>query len=257
MIREADGTVHGRRLDVPLDLTPVPGGWVGVRTTQGFFIGSDGTWTDLGQPDALRPARPGDVFVSGQYGINRLYSPVDHTWAATPVGSGDIADGFVMSEGGVVTCGRTGGDEIAVHASDRLLPRMPGETCVVAGRGDDLAFVALGDEPDGGIPMTGLMTRIDLTWRFPRMTDMLHGVTSVVVTPEGSTVITDASDGRWFLVRPDGAVTEPARKVGEAFVAGDRLYVTSYGLMNGPIQYSEDDGGRGRRRPARQRGVRT
>jgi hypothetical protein len=70
----------------------------------------------------------------------------------------------------------------------------------------------------------------------------LDGVTSVAVTPDGSTVVTDAGDGRWLVVRPDGDVVEPARKVGQAFVAGDRLYVSTYGLMNGPLYVSDDDG---------------
>jgi hypothetical protein len=100
----------------------------------------------------------------------------------------------------------------------------------------------LGDEPDGGIPMTGLMSYTDLAWRFPEIPDLLDGVTSVVVTADGSTVVTDASDGRWLVVRPDGDVVEPDRRAGDAFVAGDRLYVSSYGLMNGPVFVSDDDG---------------
>ena len=56
VIREADGSVHGRRLDVPVTLTPVPGGWVGLETTRGWLIASDGSWTDLGAArDAASP----------------------------------------------------------------------------------------------------------------------------------------------------------------------------------------------------------
>jgi hypothetical protein len=62
------------------------------------------------------------------------------------------------------------------------------------------------------------------------------------MTPDGSTIVTNASDGRWLVVRPDGDVVEPDRRAGEAFVAGDRLYVSSYGLMNGPVFVSDDDG---------------
>ena len=71
---------------------------------------------------------------------------------------------------------------------------------------------------------------------------MLGGVTSVVVTPAGAR---RHQRQRRALVpgpRPTALVTEPDGKVGEAFVAGDRLYVTSYGFMNGPISYSDDDG---------------
>ena len=47
VIREADGSVHGMRLDEPVSLTPVPGGWVGMDGARGHLIGSDGSWTDL------------------------------------------------------------------------------------------------------------------------------------------------------------------------------------------------------------------
>ncbi len=68
VIREADGTVHGRRLDSPVSLTPVPGGWVGLRTERAWFIAADGTWTDLGSPGPSRQPQRGDVFVDGQFG---------------------------------------------------------------------------------------------------------------------------------------------------------------------------------------------
>ena len=57
VIREADGSVHGRRLDVPVTLTPVPGGWVGLETARGWLIASDGSWTDLGAAREPRPPR--------------------------------------------------------------------------------------------------------------------------------------------------------------------------------------------------------
>ena len=82
VIREPDGTVHGRRLDSPVSLTPVPGGWVGLHTARAWFISSDGTWTELGAPGPTRESRPGDVLVLGQYGITVLYSPADHTLSA-------------------------------------------------------------------------------------------------------------------------------------------------------------------------------
>jgi hypothetical protein len=71
----------------------------------------------------------------------------------------------------------------------------------------------------------------------------MSGVTSVVVTPSGATLVTDAGTGDAFILSADRRrLVEPDRKVGEAFVAGDRLYVSSYGFMNGPLFFSEDDG---------------
>jgi hypothetical protein len=246
VIREADGSVHGMRLDDPVTLTPVPGGWVGMDGSWGHLIGSDGSWSDLGEA-ASRAPRAGDVVVTGQYS-SWLYSPGDRGLSPMPQLEGGFADAYVTPQGDLVTCQHDGRGEIFVSPTGKMIRGLPGETCVVAGRDDDAAVVALGDDPDGGIPMTGLATMSGLTpghspsWRFPQIPDLLDGVTSVVVTPDGSTVVTDAGDGRWLVVRPDGDVVEPDRRAGEAFVAGERLYVSSYGLMNGPIFVSDDDG---------------
>ena len=240
VIREADGTVHGMRLDDPVSLTPVPGGWVGMDGARGHLIGSDGTWSDLDET-APRQPQAGDVVVTGQYS-SWLYSPVDQGLSPATELEGSSVDGYVAPDGRLVTCQQNGRGRIFVSPTDKMIRDLPGSTCVVAGRGDDVAVVALGDDPDGGIPMTGLMTYRDLAWRYPETPDLLDGVTSVVVTPDGTTVVTNASDGRWLVVRPDGDVIEPDRKAGEAFVASDRLYVSSYGLMNGPLFVSDDDG---------------
>ncbi len=239
VIREADGTVHGRLLDAPVSLTPVPGGWVGLRTARAWFISSDGTWTELGDAAASRTPRPGDVLVAGQY-ADLLYSPDDRSIAAVDLPPS--SDGYVTPDGVIATCQWNGRDEIFFSPSDKALSGLPGKTCVLAGRDDVLAMIALGDAPDGSIPMTGLKTYSDLTWHPRRTTDLLAGVTSVVVTAGGSTIITNASDGRWLRVTRDGEVTEPEDRLGLAFVAGDRLYATAYGFMQGPLLYSDDDG---------------
>ena len=240
VIREPDGTVHGMRLDEPVSLTPVPGGWVGMDGSRGHLIGSDGGWTDLREADARSP-RAGDVVVTGQYS-SWLYSPADQRLSAMPVLEGSAADGYVTPDGHLMTCQSNGRNQISFSPADIMRPGIPGRTCIIAGRGDSLAVVGLGDEPDGGIPMTGLMTRVGRVWLHPRITDLLSGVTSVVITADGSTAITDASTGDWYLIAANGHLRPVDRKVGEAFVAGDRLYVSSYGVMNGPIYFSDDDG---------------
>ena len=243
VIREADGTVHGRRLDEPVSLTPVPGGWVGVEGSRAWFIASDGTWTELGEPGQPRRSEAGDVFIHGQYGSNMLYSPAGQRLSSMPQLYGDIADGYVKPNGDLVSCGR-GQDGITVWDASNpgAQTDVPGSSCVVAGRGDAVTVVGLGDDPDGGIPMTGLLLKHGNQVILPRMADMLDGVTSVVVTVDGTTAITDASSGDWYLVAADGHFRPVDRKVGEAFVSGDRLYVSSYGFMNGPLFYSQDDG---------------
>ena len=241
VIREADGSVHGMRLEDPVSLTPVPGGWVGMDGSRGHLIGSDGSWTDLDETPGRSP-RAGDVVVSGQYST-WLYSPAAHTLSSLPQPYGHIDGGYVTPDGDLVTCGlgqggvRASSDDLAIVA-----PAIPGATCVMAGHGDDFAVVGLGDDPDGGIPMTGLLLWANNAVVLPQMTTMLEGVTSVVMTADGTTVITDASTGDWYLIGADGTFRPVDRKVGEAFVAGDRLYVSSYGFMNGPLFYSDDDG---------------
>jgi hypothetical protein len=140
-----------------------------------------------------------------------------------------------------VTCGR-GQDGVVLSRGDEVGPSVPGATCVLAGHRDHVTMVGLGDDPDGGIPMTGLVLGHGDQVTLPRMTTMLDGVTSVVVTGAGTTAITDASTGDWYLIGANGDFRPTDRKAGEAFVAGDRLYVTPYGFMNAPLSWSDDDG---------------
>ena len=91
-IREADGTVHGRRLDEPVDADARPRRLGGVpRAARAWFIGSDG---ELDRPRRTpgRHARsqPGDVFVRGQYGDNGCTRPTTEAWPRSSTGSGDI-----------------------------------------------------------------------------------------------------------------------------------------------------------------------
>jgi hypothetical protein len=239
VIREADGTVHGRRIDVPLDLTPVPGGWVGLRTTQAFLIGSDGSSSMLTEAKDSRAPRPGDVVVSGQYGL-WLYSPADGGWARMSFDG--VAEGIFLTGGGEqVTCAReaTG---IVVRRNAQQIGQIPGRACALTGRGDTVAVAGLGSGPGGDIPLTGLLLVDGHDVTLPRISVQLEGVTSLVVTPAGSAMVTNASDGRWLVVGSSGNVAEPDRKLGEAFVAGDRLYASTYGLMDGPLFVSDDDG---------------
>ena len=48
-------------------------------------------------------------------------------------------------------------------------PGVPGDPCVLAGHGDDFAVAGLGNDPDGGIPMTGVLPERP-AWTTPRMT---------------------------------------------------------------------------------------
>ena len=242
VIREADGSVHGMRLDEPVSLTPVPGGWVGMDGAQGHLIGSDGTWSDLAE-GASRSPRPGDVLVTGQYS-SWLYSPDYQRLSPMPELEGDYADAYITPQGDVITCSRAGNTHVWVTMRDVHSPWVDGSTCTMAGRGDAVSALGLGDEPDGGIPLTGLLVRSQDGSEF-RAGDFiaLSGVTSVTITPAGSTLVTDASTGDSFVLSADHTqLVEPDRKLGLAFVAGDHLYATTYEFMNGPLLVSDDDG---------------
>jgi hypothetical protein len=241
VIREADGSVHGMRLVEPVSLTPVPGGWIGTDGARSHLIGSNGTWTDLQVTSEARAPRADDVVVTGQYS-SWLYSPVDGRMSPLSALEGSSTDGYVTPEGVLTTCVSNGAGQIFFSPADKLVNGVPGDTCLISGRGDALAVVGLGDAPDGGIPMTGLMTYSGLRWRHPHVAEPLDGVSSVVVTPRGSTVVTGDSSGRWLLVRSDGEVTTPDRRAGMAFMAGDRLYLSAHGFSTGPLAYSDDDG---------------
>lgn len=211
--------------------------------SRGHLIGSDGTWSDLAETSA-RPAQAGDVVVTGQYS-SWLYSSTDPGLAPMPALEGGLADGFVTSSGDLVACvAGSGGGVVGWTRGSTVSHALRGATtCVVAGRGDSAVVVGLGDDPDGAVPMKGMLLRRPGQWLAVDTSGRdLSGVTSVVVTPAGSAMVTNASDGRSLVVRSDGDVVEPARKVGQAFVAGDRLYVSTYGLMNGPLYVSDDDG---------------
>jgi hypothetical protein len=244
VIREADGTVHGTRIGQPVELTPVPGGWVGTYSSRAWFIASDGSqWRGLGVVASSRGARVGDTFVRGEY-ASWLYSSDEGTLVPIPQAYGDIADGYVTSDGYLLTCAGAQDGVRATDSSDSRdgSPLIPGATCVMAGNGNQVAIVGLGDDSDGGIPMTGLLLRSGSSWTVPHIIDFPGGVTSVAVTPTGTTVVTNASDGDSLVVGADRDTLPPDMKAGEAFVAGDRLYVSSYGFANGPLFYSEDDG---------------
>ena len=98
VIREADGSVHGMRLDDPVSLTPVPGGWVGMDGARGHLIGSDGSWSDLDET-APRQPQAGDVVVTGQYS-SWLYSPVDQGLSPATELEGGSVDGYVTPMAG-------------------------------------------------------------------------------------------------------------------------------------------------------------
>ena len=121
VIREADGSVHGMRLDEPVSLTPVPGGWVGMDGSRGHLIGSDGSWTDLDET-ASRWPQPGDVVVTGQYS-SWLYSPVDQGLVADARPRWRRRRRLRHRDGDLVTCGPRPGSVAGLWTTRPAWPR--------------------------------------------------------------------------------------------------------------------------------------
>ena len=199
VIRAADGTVHGMRLDEPVSLTPVPGGWVGMDGAQGHLIGSDGSWTDLDET-APRQPQAGDVVVTGQYS-SWLYSPVDQGLSPATELEGGLADGYVTANGGLVTCGADESGSVRVFVDDvQQGPDLPGGTCVIEGNGHSVLVATLGDDPNGDIPLEGgLWTRDGgATWSDPGLPE-LPSVTGWRCCPTAAGGLSEGIEGRGHL----------------------------------------------------------
>jgi hypothetical protein len=244
VIRESDGTVHGRLLQEPVTLTPVSGGWVAVRSTQSWLLGSDGTWSDLGTPTEAHPPQPGDVVVLGQFG-RWLYHPGATSLTALGTKYGDFDGAYVTPDGTPVTCERAGDHRIHVLRGEfpqTLKAVGVADSCVLTGNGDVVSVLGLGDDPDGDIPLADVKWSGDggVSWQTPAH-PALGSVTGQTVSDDGTTVVS-GSDGRAFVVHHDGTTTQPDVRIGYVFSSGGRLYGTSYAQDKGPLLVSDDDG---------------
>jgi hypothetical protein len=242
VIRSGDGSVHGTRLDAPLELTPVPGGWVGVRTMQGWFVGSDGTWIDLGTPGPSRQPRRGDVFVNGQFG-QWLYSPHDRTWSTLPMPYGDRADGHVTPSGDLVTCGTDNQGTVRVFMGEQQQgPDLPGDTCVIEGNGWSILVAALGDDPNGDIPLeSGLWTRDGGTsWHDPGLPAM-SSISGLAVLSDGSWAVSSTAGVLHGVPYLGDAWDESA--AGQVFAAGSYFCYLTFADEVGPLNCRNRNGG--------------
>jgi hypothetical protein len=252
VIREADGTLHGRRINQPVDLTPIPGGWVGVSTARGWFIGSDGSWTDLGQPGRMRAGRPGDVLVDAQFGT-WLYSPSDRAWAQAPypTGMGTVYSETATASGRLVACTVASGPQFGMRIltsddgiqwTDHGVYGTQGSGCVFAGSGENLS-AGIRTDPNGKMTPNLVVVSHDngATWA-QQHRQWVSYLNSQVVTPDGTTLATSEL-GELRVLTSDGLMSRgDHREHGVLFVAGDRVYSLAYGLSQGPLEYSDDDG---------------
>ncbi len=236
VIREPDGTLHGRRLDSSVSLTPVPDGWVGLRTARAWFISSAGTWTDLGTPGTPRAPEPGDVILAGQYG-RWLYQPGTRTWTSLPVGYGDLGSSYVTPAGFQVGCHGPADGQVGVYRDGQRVTEAPGDACTVVGYRDSVVVVVTVDHPSGSIPIGNVLWSDDGGAGWSPIDFAPGSLNSVAVLDDGTPVV--GTDGGAVTIGP---FQSPEGEHGFAFAAGQRLYTLAYGQSRGAMSYTDDKG---------------
>ena len=240
VVQDSDGSVSGRLLDEPLDLTAVPGGWVGSRDGQrASFVRPDGTVADL--PVESTQARPG----AGDWAV-QLSGP-SLLWQSRtgllvhPALDRATTQFLVTDPGRVVTYDpgstlleTTKGSEVVLPEGTRAV--------VLAAYGGDIAAAALGDAPDGSIPTLELVVSHDLGDTWQRATGIRSaGTTSMVVTPAGTTLTTDDHGGYTRVDKSGHGVVTETPSLSALTLAGDRIAALEYD--DGPrLLWSDDDG---------------
>ena len=259
VLRHGDD-VSGRLIDADAPrISAVPDGW----------LYEDGRGMELVTPaGGLEPVtviRPGNgigTTMAGDTLVDTLAGPallrgtkvVDVPAPADEV----VLGGYVTPSGRLVAATQAGG-QVAVRATDdgstwertvTARSTEPVSGAVVAGSGDHVVVAFLGDDPDGSIPLVEVQLSGDAgrTWFPAHGMDMLgglpvHDLTSLVVTPAGSSYVTTVSHG---LVRisDQGNVTVARQSSFDqaAVVVGDTVCaVTEAGRVD-QLRCSADDG---------------
>lgn len=123
-------------------------------------------------------------------------------------------------------------------------------SATVTGQGDHVSVVFLGDDADGSIPVVDVRTSHDAgaSWSTPRGLDLegadgVRNLSSLAVTPSGSTYVTTESHG---LVRIDADGSTRAIPLSphetSAFAVGDSVCVVAEAGRVDEVRCSDDDG---------------
>jgi hypothetical protein len=241
VLRDADGTVRGRLLDQPFDLTAVPGGWVASRDgASASFVTSAGAITELPIEPTRTAPEPGDMIVPTA-GRLLLWRAETGTLALPDLPP--RTEAAHLTDGGVLATYRS---EHRMRIGDVRVSMPAGtRTVTIAGSGDHVSVLALGDAPDGSIPALGLVASHDAgrtgnQWTADELG--LTDTTSLVVTPGGTTLST-STDGDLTVLDADGRLVTPhhAPRIQGLTLAGDRVYGFTLS-HDGALLWSEDDG---------------
>lgn len=238
-------------------LTVVPGGWL-VEDATGFSrVTSEGGRAQIydtgpGNADVMA----GDTAVETNAGWRLLRGdkliPIPapagrDSWSAYITPSGRLVSatrsGFDMTTS-ATDDGRTWEFQIASGATK------PATAAVVSGSGDHVAVALLGDAPDGSIPVVDVQVSHDAgtTWTWVRGLDLrerdgVRNLSSVAVTPSGSTYLTTESHGL-IRIGPDGSAEAMPLSSHDtsAFVLDDSVCVMAEAGRVDELQCSADDG---------------
>lgn len=247
VVRSASGDVSGRLLTEPLDLTAVPGGWVGMAGRRPWAVNPDASVSDLVVEEIRVRAASGDVVVtsSGPALVHRpgvdVLLPVEETRGLETV---------VVTSTGTTVGYEPGAGSLAIRAADgdtgtsRLPARASG--AAVAGSGDHVSAIILGDAPDGSIPALEVVLTADSGRSLRTGTAGAYGIfdsTSLVVTDTGHTLST-GTDGALTVIDARGRVVPIGRtpSLRGLTVAGSRVYAVSATDDHGPLYRSDDSG---------------
>ena len=260
--RSGDRTAGVVLPDGFVTMTPVPGGWLLDAGESFSRLDPTGDLEPVFDPTGRVPAvEAGDTAVPTSQGLRLLRggellpvpTPDDrpvHSAYVTPAGrlvvTAPRPDGTprvaVLEDGVWTEVDATGGEPPSYRGRTG--------TAVIAGHGDDLVLVTVGDVSDGSMPVTNVRLSHDAgdTWVTATGTDdldpdELRDLSAMTVSAEGSAFLTTGSHG---LVRvdPDGSVT-PSRLSSHdhsVFLVAHRVcLVTEAGRVD-HLQCSADDG---------------
>jgi hypothetical protein len=235
--RDSD-EVYGEKLGASFPtVSPVPGGWL-VQDARGTFrLSPSGERAEIfdtgpGSGDVM----PGDTAVSTAEGWRLLRG--DKLIPLPVPDPTEVTGAYVTPRGGLLTVEvRSGRTEVTTLAPDgessvSSWPRAA-RTSVLAGNGDHVARVSLGDEPDGSIPVLGVEVSHDAgrTWIATvdldtNGGDRVRNMSALAVGADGTAYLTTESH---HLLRIDdqGSATPIQLSAFESgvFASGDEVCV--------------------------------